>query len=155
MKCVYCGYEDSKVIDSRTNEDFTSIRRRRECPKCGRRFTTFEVYETIPVMVIKSDGSRQSFDREKIRRGIVRACEKRPVTMAKIDEMVNNIEKEVYNSLAQEIDSKTIGEYVMQEIKKVDEVAYIRFASVYRQFKDINTFMQELNKMIDEKKKQQ
>ncbi|MBQ8761988.1 MAG: transcriptional repressor NrdR [Clostridia bacterium] len=151
MKCIYCGFQDSKVIDSRTNEDFTSVRRRRECPNCGKRFTTFEVYETIPVMVIKSDGSRQAFDREKIRRGIVRACEKRPVTMAQIDEIVANVEKEVYNTLVQEINSKAIGELVMQHIKKIDEVAYVRFASVYRRFADIDNFVELLNSIKNDK----
>ena len=145
MKCIFCGNLDSKVIDSRANEDITSIRRRRECTKCGRRFTTFEVYETIPVMVVKNDGSRQAFNREKIRHGIVKACEKRPVTMAQIDEMVNKIEKDIYNSLEQEVESKKIGEAVMQEIKKIDEVAYVRFASVYRQFTDIDNFIDLLN----------
>ena len=145
MKCIYCGYEDSKVIDSRENEDFSSIKRRRECLKCGKRFTTFEVYESIPVMVIKSNGARQPFDREKIRRGIIKSCEKRPVTMSQIDEMVSRIEKDIYNSLAEEVDSHTIGEKVMAEIKKVDEVAYVRFASVYRQFTDIDNFIELLN----------
>lgn len=145
MKCIYCGYEDSKVIDSRENEDFSSIKRRRECLKCGKRFTTFEVYESIPVMVIKSNGARQPFDREKIRRGIIKSCEKRPVTMAQIDEMVARIEKDIYNSLAEEIESHEIGEKVMAEIKKADEVAYVRFASVYRQFTDIDNFIELLN----------
>ncbi len=147
MRCVFCGYEDSKVIDSRTNEQVTSVRRRRECPKCGKRFTTFEVYETIPVMVIKKDGSLQSFDREKIRRGLVKACEKRSVTMAQIDEIVNQVEKGIYNSLVQEVPSKQIGEAVMNAIKEVDEVAYVRFASVYRQFHDVENFMELLNNL--------
>lgn len=147
MRCVFCGYEDRKVIDSRTNEQVTSVRRRRECPKCGKRFTTFEVYETIPVMVIKKDGSLQSFDREKIRRGLVKACEKRSVTMAQIDEIVNQVEKGIYNSLVQEVPSKQIGEAVMNAIKEVDEVAYVRFASVYRQFHDVENFMELLNNL--------
>jgi transcriptional repressor NrdR len=145
MKCKFCGCVDTKVIDSRENEDSTSVRRRRECPNCGRRFTTFEEYETIPVLVIKSDGSRQPFDREKIRRGMIKACEKRPVTFAQIDEMVSNVEKGIYNLLEQEVDSKKIGELVMEQIKQVDEVAYIRFASVYRQFKDVSNFIDLLN----------
>lgn len=145
MKCKYCGCVDSKVIDSRTNDDCTSVRRRRECINCGRRFTTFEEYETIPVLVVKSTGDRQPFDREKIRRGIIKACEKRPVTFAQIEEMVANIEKEIYNSLEPEITSTKIGELVMEQIKNVDEVAYIRFASVYRQFKDVSNFMELLN----------
>lgn len=145
MKCKYCGCVDSKVIDSRTNEDCTSVRRRRECTNCGRRFTTFEEYETIPVLVVKSTGERQPFEREKIRRGIIKACEKRPVTFAEIEEMVAVIEKEVYNNLEPEIKSSQIGELVMEQIKQVDEVAYIRFASVYRQFKDVSNFIELLN----------
>ncbi len=145
MKCKFCGCVDTKVIDSRENEDSTSVRRRRECSNCGRRFTTFEEYETIPVLVIKSDGSRQPFDREKIRRGIIKACEKRPVTYAQIEEMVSNVEKNINNLLLQEVKSKKIGELVMEQIKNVDEVAYIRFASVYRQFKDVSNFIDLLN----------
>lgn len=147
MKCLYCGCEDTKVIDSRTNEDVTSIRRRRECPSCGKRFTTFEVYETIPVMVIKKDGSREPFDREKIRKGMVKACEKRLVTMAQIEKVVGDIEKSIYNSLAQEVTSLKIGEEVMKALKSLDEVAYIRFASVYKQFTDIDNFIELLKKM--------
>ncbi len=145
MRCKFCGYLDTKVIDSRENEEGNSVRRRRECPNCNRRFTTFEEYESIPILVIKTDGSRQPFDREKIRRGIIKACEKRPVTFSQIDEMVANIEKEISNALEQEIDSKKIGELVMEQIKSVDEVAYIRFASVYRQFKDVSNFIDLLN----------
>ena len=145
MRCKFCGYLDTKVIDSRENEEGNSVRRRRECSNCNRRFTTFEEYESIPILVIKTDGSRQPFDREKIRRGIIKACEKRPVTFSQIDEMVANIEKEISNALEQEIDSKKIGELVMEQIKSVDEVAYIRFASVYRQFKDVSNFIDLLN----------
>ena len=145
MKCKFCGSLESKVIDSRTNEDCTIVRRRRECTKCGRRFTTFEEYESIPVLVVKANGYRQPFDREKIRKGIIKACEKRPVTFAQIEEMVSNIEKAIYNTLEPEIQSSKIGELVMNEIKKVDEVAYIRFASVYRQFKDVSNFIDLLN----------
>ncbi len=141
MKCKFCNSPDSKVIDSRLNDTGTSVRRRRECTSCGKRFTTFEEYETIPVLVIKSDGSRQPFDKDKIMRGIIKACEKRPVTMAQIEEVVNNIEKEVYNFLEQEISSAKIGELVMKGIKGLDQVAYIRFASVYRQFTDIANFI--------------
>ncbi len=144
MKCKYCGFEDSKVIDSRLSEDGCSVRRRRECLKCGKRFNTFEEYETIPVLVIKSNGERQPFDREKIRKGIIKSCEKRPVTFAQIEEMVSEIEREVYNTLEPEIKSKKIGELVMQHLKQVDEVAYIRFASVYRQFKDVGNFIELL-----------
>ncbi len=145
MRCKFCGYLDTKVIDSRENEEGNSVRRRRECPNCNRRFTTFEEYESIPILVVKTDGSRQPFDREKIRHGIIKACEKRPVTFSQIDEMVANIEKEISNALEQEIDSKKIGELVMEQIKSVDEVAYIRFASVYRQFKDVSNFIDLLN----------
>lgn len=145
MKCKFCDSANSKVIDSRLNEDGTSIRRRRECAKCGKRFTTFEEYETIPVLVIKSDGSRQPFDREKIKRGIIKACEKRPVTILQIEQVVNNIEREVYNTLAQEVSSKSIGELVMQSIRGLDQVAYIRFASVYRQFTDVSNFIELLD----------
>lgn len=147
MKCLYCGSLDTKVIDSRTNEDVTSIRRRRECLKCGKRFTTFEVYESIPVMVVKKDGSIEPFDREKIRKGIVKACDKRPVSMAQIEDVVNRIEKNIYNSLAQEVTSQKIGEEVMKGLKSLDEVAYIRFASVYKQFTDIDNFIELLHKM--------
>lgn len=147
MKCLFCGNTDTKVIDSRTNEDVTSIRRRRECPNCGKRFTTFEVYETIPIMVIKKDGSRESFDREKIRKGMVKACEKRPVTMAQIEQVVSTIEKSIYNSLLQEVSSKEIGEEVMKHLKQLDEVAYVRFASVYKQFTDIDNFIELLKKL--------
>ena len=145
MRCKFCGYLDTKVIDSIENEEGNCVRWRRECPNCNRRFTTFEEYESIPILVIKTDGSRQPFDREKIRRGIIKACEKRPVTFSQIDEMVANIEKEISNALEQEIDSKKIGELVMEQIKSVDEVAYIRFASVYRQFKDVSNFIDLLN----------
>ena len=150
MKCKFCGNLDSKVIDSRLNENGTSVRRRRECSKCGKRFTTFEEYETIPVLVIKNDGSRQPFDREKIKRGIIKACEKRPVTLSQIEEMVSNREKERYNTLEPEISSKKIGELVMKAIKSVDQVAYIRFASVYRQFTDVSNFIELLNDFKNE-----
>lgn len=145
MKCKFCGCKDSKVIDSRTSDDNMTVRRRRECPQCGKRFTTFEEYETTPILVIKRDGTRQVFDKEKLKRGIIKACEKRPVTINQIDEIVNTIEREINNSLMQEIDSNTIGEKVMMHLKKVDEVAYVRFASVYRQFKDISNFMELLD----------
>ena len=145
MKCKFCGCKDSKVIDSRTSDDNMTVRRRRECPQCGKRFTTFEEYETTPILVIKRDGTRQVFDKEKLKRGIIKACEKRPVTINQIDEIVNTIEREINNSLMQEIDSNTIGEKVMMHLKKVDEVAYVRFASVYRQFKDISNFIELLD----------
>ena len=147
MKCMYCGCYESKVIDSRSTDENTMIRRRRECVKCGRRFTTYETVETTPVLVIKSSGNRESFDANKIKNGIIKACEKRPVPMFKIDKLVEDIQKQVYNSLNQEITAKEIGEMVMNGLKDIDEVAYVRFASVYRSFKDISTFMRELEKL--------
>lgn len=155
MKCLYCGCLDSKVIDSRATEDGTSIRRRRECMACGKRFTTYETVETTPILVIKTSGARQAFDENKIKNGIIRSCEKRPVPMAKIDELVENIKKQIYNSLEQEISSSRIGEMVMNGLKEIDEVAYIRFASVYRQFKDTSTFLQEIEKMIKDSKEKE
>lgn len=151
MKCPFCGYEEDKVIDTRQIDDGTSIRRRRECLKCGRRFTTYEKIETIPIMVIKKDKSRQPFSREKILNGLMRACEKRPVSVADLEGIVNEIESYIYNSTQREITSKEIGEMVMAKLKELDEVAYVRFASVYRQFTDLNTFMTELRKILDEK----
>ena len=149
MKCPYCGFEESKVIDSRPNEE--SIRRRRECIKCQKRFTTYEFVEHLPLIVIKKDGSRQSFDKMKLVNGMVRACEKRPVTLDEIEKIADEIEQEVQNSLEREVSSSYIGELVMKRLKDIDEVAYVRFASVYRQFKDIGTFMDELSKLIKEK----
>lgn len=150
MKCPYCGDQDSKVIDSRHSEDGASIRRRRECLACQKRFTTYETVESLPIIVVKKDGSRQSFDRTKILNGMVRACEKRPVSMAEMEAAVTDIEQVMQNSLEREISSSEIGELVMERLKPLDEVAYVRFASVYRQFKDINSFMQELNKILEE-----
>ena len=151
MKCPYCGYSESKVIDSRPADETSSIRRRRECLSCGKRFTTYETVERLPLMVIKKDGSRQSFDKEKVLRGMLRACEKRPVPVDTLMRLADEIEQEVQNSLEREISSRKIGELVMDRLKGVDEVAYVRFASVYRQFKDINTFMTELNKLLAER----
>ena len=151
MKCPYCGDQDSKVIDSRHSEDGTSIRRRRECLSCQKRFTTYETVESLPIVVVKRDGSRQSFDRNKILNGMVRACEKRPVSLAKLEEAVSEIEQVIQNSLEREILTTNIGELVMERLKPLDEVAYVRFASVYRQFKDINSFMRELNKILEER----
>ncbi len=151
MKCVYCGETDSKVIDSRATED-GAIRRRRECLVCGKRFTTYETIVTTPVLVVKSSGARQAFDANKIKNGIIKACEKRPVPASRIDQLVNDIQKRVYNSLNQEITSKEIGEMVMKELKEIDEVAYVRFASVYRSFTDISSFMEELQAMVNTKK---
>ena len=139
---------DSKVIDSRVSEDGTSIRRRRECAECNKRYTTYEKIESTPILVIKSNGNRQMFDLAKIKNGIIKACEKRPVPMAKIEKLVSDIEKQVNNTLAQEISSKKIGDMVMEGLKDLDEVAYVRFASVHRQFKDINTLREEIEKLI-------
>ena len=147
MNCPKCTFEESKVIDSRSTDENTMIRRRRECIGCGRRFTTYETVETTPVLVIKNGGTREMFDAGKIKSGIIKACEKRPVPMFKIDNLVEDIQKQVYNSLDQEITSKEIGEMVMNGLKEIDEVAYVRFASVYRSFKDISTFMRELEKL--------
>ena len=149
MKCMYCGCEDSKVIDSRSTDDGKSIRRRRECTACGKRFTTFETIETVSFLVIKRDGTRQSYDRTKLKNGILRACEKRPISMAQIDAVVAAIEKSLYNSLDEEITSQKIGDLVMEQLKQLDEVAYIRFAAVYRQFKDSATFFEEMNKIFN------
>ena len=151
MKCPYCGDQESKVVDSRHSDDGLSIRRRRECLECGKRFTTYETVECLPMVVVKKDGSRQSFDRSKILGGMVRACEKRPVSMADLEAAVDAIEQTIQNSLEREVSTAQIGELVMERLKPLDEVAYVRFASVYRQFKDINTFMQELNKILAEK----
>ena len=150
MKCPYCGYQESKVVDSRPADE-GSIRRRRECLRCERRFTTYETVESLPMVVIKKDGSRQTFDRSKVLRGIQRSCEKRPVPVADMERMATEIEQELQNNLEREISTELVGEMVMDKLKKADEVAYVRFASVYRQFKDINTFMSEMNKLLSEK----
>ena len=149
MKCMYCGCEDSKVIDSRSTDDGKSIRRRRECTACGKRFTTFETIETVSFLVVKRDGTRQSYDRTKLKNGILRACEKRPISMAQIDEVVASIEKSLYNSLDEEITSQKIGDLVMEQLKELDEVAYIRFAAVSRQFKDSATFFEDMSKIFN------
>ncbi|ABY93270.1 ATP-cone domain protein [Thermoanaerobacter mathranii subsp. mathranii str. A3] len=150
MKCPYCGYPDSKVIDSRPTDDNTSIRRRRECLKCGKRFTTYEKVEQLPILVIKKDNRREVYDRDKILKGMIKACEKRPVPIKVLEEITDEIDKRIINSMEREITSTEIGEMVMEKLKNVDEVAYVRFASVYRQFKDINTFMDELKKLLKE-----
>ena len=150
MKCPYCGFSESKVVDSRPADE-GSIRRRRECLQCERRFTTYETVESLPIVVIKKDGSRQSFDRQKVLRGMIRACEKRPVALAELERIADEIEQELQNSMEREIRTEVIGEKVMERLRKVDQVAYVRFASVYRQFKDIDTFMAELNKLLAEK----
>ncbi|MBQ1279453.1 MAG: transcriptional regulator NrdR [Clostridia bacterium] len=149
MKCPYCGYEESKVIDSRPTDEGERIRRRRECLKCAKRFTTYEMIESLPIVVIKKDKSRETFDRQKLMTGMLRACEKRPVSVETLDKAITDIENVIQNSLDREVQSDKIGELVMEKLKEIDEVAYVRFASVYRQFKDINTFMSELNKLLE------
>lgn len=149
MKCPYCGELESKVIDSRPTEDGEKIRRRRECLSCAKRFTTYEIVETVPVIVVKKDHSREAFDRQKLLGGMLRACEKRPVSYQMLESAVNNIEQTVLNSYEREITSREVGELAMQQLKGIDEVAYVRFASVYRQFSDINTFMDELKELLD------
>ena len=151
MKCIFCGCTDSKVIDSRSTDEGRTIRRR-ECMQCGKRFTTYETIETTPILVIKSGGNRQAFDPNKIKNGIIKACEKRPVSMSKIDKLVEDVKKQIFNSLEQEISSKRIGEMVMDGLKSIDEVAYVRYASVYRQFTDISSFMNELEALMKENK---
>ena len=152
MKCPYCGYKESRVVDSRPADEGNSIRRRRECLSCEKRFTTYETMESLPMVVIKKDGSRQTFDRSKILNGMIRACEKRPVPLAELEKLTDEIEQNLQNSLEREVSTEAIGEQVMEKLKGVDEVAYVRFASVYRQFKDIHTFMEELTKLLEEKK---
>ena len=151
MKCLYCGYNESKVIDSRPADEGASIRRRRECLSCGKRFTTYETVESLPMVVVKKDGSRQSFDRRKVLGGMIRACEKRPVPLAELERIADEIEQDLQNSMDREISTELIGERVMERLRAVDQVAYVRFASVYRQFKDIDTFMAELSKLLSEK----
>ena len=151
MKCPFCGFLESKVIDSRPAEEGSTIRRRRECLACQKRFTTYEIIEHLPLVVVKRDGSRQTFDRVKLINGMVRACEKRPVSLAQLEKIADEIEQELQSALEREISTVDIGEMVMRRIKEVDEVAYVRFASVYRSFKDINTFMEELTKLLSDK----
>nr|WP_325185524.1 transcriptional regulator NrdR [uncultured Oscillibacter sp.] len=148
MKCPFCGFSESKVIDSRPAEEGASIRRRRECLSCGKRFTTYETVESLPMVVMKKDGSRQSFDRRKVLAGMIRACEKRPVPLADLERIAAEIEQDLQNSMEREISTEDVGEKVMERLRKVDQVAYVRFASVYRQFKDIDTFKEELNKLL-------
>lgn len=151
MKCPFCGYEESKVIDSRPTDEGERIRRRRECLQCAKRFTTYEIIESVPVVVVKKDKSRESFNRDKLLNGMLRACEKRPVSLETLERAVDEIEAGLQNSLDREVTSIRVGECAMEKLKAIDEVAYVRFASVYRQFKDINTFMEELNKLLSEK----
>ena len=153
MKCPYCDNIDTKVIDSRPTEEGHAIRRRRGCDACGRRFTTYEKIEEMILMVIKKDGSRQAFDRNKLLNGIIRACEKRPVSIAEMEKIVDDIERGLNNTMEKEVDSKLIGELVMEKLKDIDEVAYVRFASVYRQFTDVNTFVKEVESLLDTKRK--
>ncbi|MFI3229232.1 MAG: transcriptional regulator NrdR [Bacillota bacterium] len=152
MKCPFCNCTESKVIDSRVSEDSSNIRRRRECVGCNKRYTTYEKIEVVPILVVKSNGNRQAFDPMKIKIGIIKACEKRTVPMAKIDELVVDIEKQIMNTMAQEISSKKVGEFVMEGIKKLDQVAYVRFASIHREFKDINQLYEEIEEMINKRK---
>lgn len=148
MRCMYCNATESRVIDSRPTDEGLAIRRRRECINCGRRFTTYEKIETVQIMVVKKDGSREAFDADKIRRGLIKACEKRPVAIREVDKLVREVEQQIMNSLEQEVSSSRIGELVMQRLRTLDEVAYVRFASVYRSFCDINTFMEELKGLL-------
>ncbi len=152
MKCPFCGFIEDKVIDSRPTDEGSAIRRRRECIKCSKRFTTYEKVESLPLMVIKKDKSRQPFDREKLMNGLLRACEKRPISINDLEKMVESIETQLHNSLIREVTTEDIGEMVMAKLKSMDEVAYVRFASVYRQFKDINTFMDELKNLLRDEK---
>lgn len=155
MKCPFCEYTDSKVVDSRPADDGDSIRRRRECLRCGKRFTTYETMEKVPLMVIKRDGSRQAFDRQKVLRGMIRACYKRQVKTETLERISNEIEQELRNTMKREVSVECIGELVMDRLKAVDEVSYVRFASVYRQFTDLSTFRDELDKIISEKQPQE
>ena len=152
MRCPFCDNQETKVIDSRPTEDGHAIRRRRECERCSRRFTTYEKVEEVILMVVKKDGSREAFDRRKIMNGIIKACEKRPVTVATIENMVDQIESGLNNMMEKEIDSSFIGELIMDQLKDVDQVAYVRFASVYRQFTDVNTFVAEIEKLLGKQK---
>lgn len=151
MRCPYCGHDDSKVIDSRPTEEGVAIRRRRECIKCAQRFTTYEKVESLPIVVIKKDKTRELFNREKLLAGLTRACEKRPVETSTLDRLVDKIESDLQNTLKREVSTKEIGEKVMEGLKDIDEVAYVRFASVYRQFKDVTTFIAEVNKLLTDK----
>lgn len=148
MKCPYCNEQDTKVIDSRPADDNSSIRRRRQCESCGKRFTTYEKLETMPLMVIKKDRSREAYDRSKIESGIIHSCHKRPISTQQINAMIDEIENQIFNMEDKEVETSAIGELVMKKLKQLDEVAYVRFASVYREFKDVNTFMEELGKLL-------
>ena len=151
MRCPFCGWNESKVVDSRPADDYIVIRRRRECEKCSKRFTTYEKIEEMPLVIVKRDDRREVFQREKIVNGVLRACQKRPISIKEVEEIADSVEKELYNTMEKEIESIKIGEMVMSRLKKLDDVAYVRFASVYKQFKDINTFLEELNKLMNER----
>ena len=151
MKCPYCGFVESKVIDSRPTDEYSSIRRRRECVKCQKRFTTYEKLESISLVVIKKDLSRQQYDRDKVLKGIITACEKRPVSLSEMEKIADDVESELYQSMTREVESAVIGEKVMERLKNLDEVAYVRFASVYKRFDDLHTFMKELQELINDK----
>lgn len=151
MKCPYCGCDKIKVIDSRPSEENNAIRRRRQCEECEKRFTTYETVESMPLIIVKKDETRESYDRQKLLSGLVRSCHKRPVPMKDIDELADEIENQLYNAMKKEVNSNIIGEMVMERLKELDEVAYVRFASIYREFRDINTFMAELKKILEEK----
>ena len=150
MKCPFCGFADSRVIDSRPTDEDSRIRRRRECTQCGKRFTTYEIVESLPIVVVKKDHSREPFDRNKLLNGLLRACEKRPVSLERLEQAVDDIETQIQNSLEREVSTTKIGEYVMEQLMRIDDVAYIRFASVYRQFKDIKSFHEAIRKLMDE-----
>lgn len=151
MKCIYCGHLESKVVDSRPTDEGSSIRRRRECLQCKKRFTTYEKIDSLPLLVVKKNGDRVPFDADKIKIGLIKACEKRPVPMHEIEALVANVEKTIFNSLRQEITTREIGGLVMKGLKELDDVAYVRFASVYKEFKDVDTFMKELQRLLEEK----
>ncbi|MBM7868849.1 transcriptional repressor NrdR [Clostridium pascui] len=151
MKCPYCGYTESKVVDSRSAEDNASIRRRRECLKCSKRYTTYEKIETVPILVIKKNMSREFFDKSKIVNGLIKACQKRPISRSQIESIADEVEKRINNEMLTEVRSEYIGELIMESLKNIDEVSYVRFASVYRQFKDVNTFMEEIKRLIESK----
>lgn len=155
MKCPFCGYADSRVIDSRPTDEGSRIRRRRECNQCGKRFTTYEIVESLPIVVVKKDRSREPFDRNKLLNGLLRACEKRPVSLDRLEQAVDEIETQIQNSLEREVSTTKIGEYVMDQLMHIDDVAYIRFASVYRQFKDIQSFHEAIRKLMDEEIKKE
>jgi len=151
MRCPFCSFEESKVVDSRSTDDNTTIRRRRECLRCNKRYTTYEKVEDIPILVVKRDSTRENFNKEKIINGLIRACQKRPVSRMQIEEVAEDIEKTISNKMITEVNSKIIGEMVMERLKELDEISYVRFASVYREFKDINTFLEEIKNLVSKK----